>query len=154
MFSSAAVSRGRNVAAGSSDPAARRSPIASETSVTRWLAPCARAAWYRVRLCSSTQTTRPERSSTSWAATSRSALAAVTPKAQSARRGRSTSVPVKVIAGCIAIGLAPISAAGSSIPETVPAAGVHDVLAGMDRAGGDEHPDDIVERVIGDRQQQ
>ena len=40
-----AESSGRRVPAGSSDPAAASISIASDTSVTRWLAPCARAAW-------------------------------------------------------------------------------------------------------------
>ena len=69
----------------------------------------------------------------------RSAGPAVTPKAQSARRGRSTSVPVKVIAGCIAIGRAPTAAAGLEDRQAVPAAGVHDVLTGTDGSGCDEH---------------
>ena len=32
-------------------------------------------------------------------------------------------------------------------------AGVDDILARMDRSGRDEHPDDVVERIIGDGQQ-
>src|SRR5829696_574039 len=56
---------------------------------------------------------RPPRSVTSDSVSPRSPSAAVTPKTHPDRRGRSTSVPLKVIAGCIATVRAPTSRAGS-----------------------------------------
>ena len=63
-------------------------------------------------------------------------------------------MPVKVIAGCIAIGAGADGDGRGEHREAVAAAGVHDDLALPDRSGGAEHGGDVVEHVVGDRQQQ
>ena len=85
---------------------------------------------------------------------SRSASPAVTPKTQPARRGRSTSVPVKVIAGCSAIDARTHGGGRLEDGEAVATRGVGDVLALADRAGGAEHGDHVGEHVVGDGEQQ
>ena len=86
--------------------------------------------------------------------TARSASPAVTPKIASRSRGRSTSVPVKVIAGCSAIGRAPTAAASAEHGEPVRTAGVDDVLALVDRAARTQHRDDVGQHVVGDGEEQ
>ena len=97
---------------------------------------------------------RPPRSATSRSASARSASPAVTPKTQPARRGRSTSVPVKVIAGCRAIGARADGGGRLEDGEAVATGGVDDVLALADRAGRAEHRDHVGEHVVGDGEQQ
>ena len=69
-------------------------------------------------------------------------------------RGRSTSVPVKVIAGCRAIGRAPTAAASAEHGEPVGAAGVDDELTLADRAARGQHRDDVGQHVVGDGEEQ
>lgn len=113
-LSSAAPSSGPSMRPGSCTPACRSRSIAWATSVTRWFAPIARAAWYSGRADSSIHSGSPPISMTSANAAVRSSPGAVTPKQQPARRCTSTGVPVNVIAGCSASGNAPARSAGSS----------------------------------------
>ena len=71
-----------------------------------------------------------------------------------ASRSRSTAVPVKVIAGCIATTPGADRAGGLEHGEAVPAGGVHDVLALAERAAVGEHRDDVGQHVVGDGEQQ
>src|SRR3954452_14588867 len=105
----------------------------------------------------------PCRSATRPSAYARSASPAVMPKTQPLSRSRSRSVPVKVIAGCIAIGRAPISVAEASTArprrpaggaEAVTTRGVADHLPFADRAGADELGDDVLEHAVGHGEQQ
>ena len=63
-------------------------------------------------------------------------------------------MPVKVIAGCIAIGRAPIAVAEAEHGEAVAARGVADDLSLADGAGADELGDDVLEHVVGHGEQQ
>ena len=102
---------------------------------------------------SATHTGSPPISMTRASAIGRSASSVVTPNAQSASRSRSIAVPVKVIAGCRASGSTWCARAGSSTADPVPAAGVHDHLAGLPGAGGGQPGDEVGERVVGHREE-
>ncbi len=88
--------------------------MAWATSVIRWLAAPAIAAWYRSRCSSAMNTGSPPISITSASAAGLSTSGAVTPKQVPRSRSTSSPRPVNVITGCSASGSAPWRTAGSS----------------------------------------
>ena len=150
-LSRAAVSSGRRVPAGSSAAGGgqhlhrlgdQRDQVVGAVGQTRVV---------ERALSSGTHIGRPPRSSTSCCGELALRRRRRSGRTRSRRAGRGRcAVPVKVIAGCMATIVRAHGAGRLEHGEAVPAGGVHDVLALVQRAAGGQHRDDVGEHVVGD----